>query len=191
MPDAIHHLAAIMFTDIIGYTTLVGQDEQKAVRVLEKNLQIHKRLIKQYHGELIKEIGDGLMSSFGSAIDAVNCAVAIQQELKDDPDFSIRTGIHLGDVMLKDGDVFGDGVYETSDFVYGAYVACYNWNGTPDGSLRINDVCNLIFSTGMDQFTDTYTFSNGSTLGTSFTFNWVNTYGGFGTVTLTRQDGRD
>jgi hypothetical protein len=85
----------------------------------------------------------------------------------------------------------GDGVYETTDFVYGAYPVCYNWNGIPGGSLKINDVCNLIFPTGLSQFDEIYTFSNGSTSGASFTFDWENDYGESGTVTLTRQDGME
>lgn len=60
-----------------------------------------------------------------------------------------------------------------------------------NGSLQIYDVCNLIFPTGLSQYGDIYTFSNGSSSGTSFSFSWDNTYGELGTVTLTRQDGRD
>jgi hypothetical protein len=86
----------------------------------------------------------------------------------------------------------GDGVYETADFTYGAYVACYGgWGGTPDGSLQINDVCNLIFPTGLSQWDEVYTFSNGTTAGISFAFDWVNDYGESGSVTLIRQDGQD
>lgn len=82
----------------------------------------------------------------------------------------------------------GDGVYETTDFVYGAYLSCWDWDGLPEGNLQINDVCILIFPTGASQWAEIYTFSNGSTSGTSFTFYWENDYGEFGTVTLTRQE---
>lgn len=86
----------------------------------------------------------------------------------------------------------GDGVYETADFVYGAYVACYDgWGVTPDGSLKINDVCNLVFPTGLSQWDEVYIFSNGVTAGSSFSFDWVNDFGEAGSVTLTRQDGVD
>jgi hypothetical protein len=86
----------------------------------------------------------------------------------------------------------GDGVYTTTDFTYGAYAACYNgWGGTPDGSLQINDVCNLIFPTGESQWQEEYTYSNGTTSGISFAFDWINDYGESGSVTLIRQDGQD
>ena len=111
MPEQTHHqLAAIMFTDIVGYTALMGEDEQKAIRLLDKNLSIQKPLIEQHQGKLLKEIGDGLLSSFSSVIEAVKCAIEIQDKLKDDPELNIRVGIHLGDVLFRDGDVLGDGV---------------------------------------------------------------------------------
>ncbi len=110
MPEATHQLAAIMFTDIVGYTALMGEDEQKAIRLLDKNLSIQKPLIEQHQGKLLKEIGDGLLSSFNSAIEAVKCAIEIQDKLKDDPELNIRVGIHTGDVLFRDGDVLGDGV---------------------------------------------------------------------------------
>ncbi len=103
-------LAAIMFTDIVGYTALMGEDEQKALHLLQKNRGLLKPIIEQFRGEWLKEIGDGSLSSFASAVDAVNCALAIQQVLKDDPDLKLRIGIHVGDVVVEGGDVFGDGV---------------------------------------------------------------------------------
>ena len=57
-------LAAIMFTDIVGYTALMGSDEDRALEVLKENLKIHLRLTKQYNSTLIKEMGDGMLSSF-------------------------------------------------------------------------------------------------------------------------------
>ena len=103
-------LAAIMFTDIVGYTALMGRDEQKALQLLQKNRGLLKPIIEQFRGEWLKEMGDGTLSSFSSAVDAVNCALAIQQVLKDDPDLKLRIGIHIGDVVFEGGDVFGDGV---------------------------------------------------------------------------------
>jgi len=110
MPEATHQLAAIMFTDIVGYTTLMGKDEQQAIRLLDKNLSIQKPLIEQHQGKLMKEIGDGLLCSFNSVIEAVKCAMEIQHKLKDDLELNIRVGIHTGDVLFRDGDVLGDGV---------------------------------------------------------------------------------
>jgi len=105
-----HQLAAIMFTDIVGYTALMGKDEQKALKLLEKNQSIQRNLIEQYHGKLLKEMADGLMSSFNSVIDAVQCAIGIQIGFREDVDLNIKIGIHLGDVLFKEGDIFGDGV---------------------------------------------------------------------------------
>ena len=103
-------LAAIMFTDIVGYTALMGDDEPKALQLLQHNRELLKPIIKQFHGEWLKEIGDGTLSSFNSAVEAVNCALAIQHVIKDDPDLRLRIGIHVGDVVFEEGDVFGDGV---------------------------------------------------------------------------------
>ena len=103
-------LAAIMFTDIVGCTALMGKDEEQALQLLQKNRGLLKPIIEQFRGEWLKEMGDGTLSSFASAVDAVNCALAIQQVLKDDPDLKLRIGIHVGDVVVEGGDVFGDGV---------------------------------------------------------------------------------
>ncbi len=103
-------LAAIMFTDVVGYTALMGTDEQKALHLLQKNREFLKPLIKQFNGEWLKEMGDGTLSCFASAVDAVNCAQEIQKRLQDDPELNQRIGIHIGDVVFEDGDVFGDGV---------------------------------------------------------------------------------
>jgi len=76
MPSS-RQLAAIMFTDIVGYTALMGTDEQKAFELIKKNRAIHKQLIKQYHGTWIKELGDGVLASFSTVTDAVYCESAI------------------------------------------------------------------------------------------------------------------
>lgn len=99
-----------MFTDIAGYTTLMSEDEGKALAVLEKNRKLQKSLAEKHSGEFLKEMGDGTLICFQSALDAVRCAMAIQGSVKDDPDLNLRIGIHLGDIVFKEGDVFGDGV---------------------------------------------------------------------------------
>jgi len=109
MPEARRQLAAIMFTDIVGYTSLMGKDEQKALELLKKNKKIHKRLIAQFNGKLLKEIGDGILASFSSVSEAVYCAGAIQKDAKEE-EISLRIGIHEGEVVFQDNDVFGDGV---------------------------------------------------------------------------------
>ena len=103
-------LAAIMFTDIVGYTALMGADEEKAFQLLKKNRQIQQPLIKQYNGTWIKEIGDGVLASFHTVTDAVFCAAAIHQACHAVEGLKLRIGIHLGEVIFEDNDVFGDGV---------------------------------------------------------------------------------
>ncbi|MFC1620423.1 tetratricopeptide repeat protein [Candidatus Neomarinimicrobiota bacterium] len=103
-------LAAIMFTDIVGFTALMGEDEGQALGVLQQNREFQKEQIGKHNGEWLKEMGDGTLSSFSSAVDAVNCARAIQVGLRDDPDLTLRIGIHVGDVVFEEGDIFGDGV---------------------------------------------------------------------------------
>ncbi len=103
-------LAAIMFTDIVGYTALMGEDERKAFEILRKNREIQQPLVQQFNGRLIKEIGDGVLASFDTVTDAVQCAITIQQSCKNIPHLKLRVGIHLGEVVFEDADVFGDGV---------------------------------------------------------------------------------
>ncbi len=109
MPQS-RQLAAIMFTDIVGYTALMGEDEQKAFDLLRKNRHIQQSLIKQFNGIWIKEIGDGVLASFPTVTDAVRCATSIQQSCTNIPDLKLRIGIHLGEVVFENNDVFGDGV---------------------------------------------------------------------------------
>ena len=103
-------LAAIMFTDIVGYTALMGNNEQKAFALLSKNREIQKPLIEQYNGQWIKELGDGVMSSFNTASDAVNAAMKIQEACNAAKDFQLKIGIHMGEVVFENNDVYGDGV---------------------------------------------------------------------------------
>ena len=103
-------LAAIMFTDIVGYTALMGNDEKKAFELLRKNRQLQKPIIEEFNGRWIKELGDGVMASFNTVSDAVNAAIKIQQACNDAKDFQLRIGIHLGEVVFENDDVFGDGV---------------------------------------------------------------------------------
>ena len=72
-------LAAIMFTDIVGYSAMMSKDEQKTLLVVQKNRSIQESLAKKYNGELLKEMGDGTLLCFQSALDAVDCAKEIQQ----------------------------------------------------------------------------------------------------------------
>ncbi len=103
-------LAAIMFTDIVGYTALMGSDEQKAFALLNKNRQIQKPIIEQFNGKFIKELGDGVLASFTTVSDAVTAAIKIQNACTASKDLSLRIGIHEGEIILEDNDIFGDAV---------------------------------------------------------------------------------
>ena len=107
MSDRRH--AAIMFTDIVGYTALMGSDEDRALEVLNKNRKIHSKLIEQFKGTLIKEMGDGMLISFNLASDAVRCAIEIQKASKEQ-DIPLKIGIHEGEMVFEGNDVLGDGV---------------------------------------------------------------------------------
>ncbi len=103
-------LAAIMFTDIVGYTALMGKDSQKALELVRISKEIQKPLVEKHNGKWLKEMGDGAMAQFSTALDAVNCAVEIQKLTRDDFAGKLRIGIHLGDITIENNDVYGDGV---------------------------------------------------------------------------------
>lgn len=103
-------LAAIMFTDIVGYTALMGRDEHGAFNLLKHNREIQKPLIRHFNGTWIKELGDGVLASFHTVTDAVLCANALHDACKKVEGLMLRIGIHLGEVVFENNDVFGDGV---------------------------------------------------------------------------------
>jgi len=100
-------LAAIMFTDIAGYTALMGKDEDQAFDLLKRNHTLHESLIIKYNGSLIKEIGDGTLASFALASDAVRCAIEIQKACKEQ-NIPLKIGIHEGEMVFVGSDVLGD-----------------------------------------------------------------------------------
>ena len=103
-------LKAIVFTDIVDFTKISAQDEQKALDLIQKQNEIIKPIVERHNGEWLKEIGDGLLFSFDSSLEAVRCSIEIQEILKEIEDLHIRIGIHQGDIFIKDGDIFGDDV---------------------------------------------------------------------------------
>ena len=107
---AIKKLASIMFTDIVGYTALMGSDEDKALEVLRKSREIHIKSINKFKGKLVKEMGDGMLAQFDTAIDSVLCAIEIQKQSGKQIKEKIRIGLHLGDITFDHEDIFGDGV---------------------------------------------------------------------------------
>ena len=103
-------LKAIVFTDMADFTKISAQDEQKALDLIQKQNDIIKPIVEKHNGEWLKEIGDGLLFSFDSSLEAVRCSIEIQETLKEIEDLNIRIGIHQGDIFIKDGDIFGDDV---------------------------------------------------------------------------------
>ena len=99
-----------MFTDIVGYTALMERDEQSALGARDRHRTLLKTLVEQFHGEVIESPGDEALVLFDSALHAVDCGLALQAALRDDSDLAVRVGIHLGDVVLGDGEVAGEGV---------------------------------------------------------------------------------
>ena len=103
-------LAAIMFTDIVGYTAMMGNNEQKAFELLRKNREIQKPIIEEFGGRWIKELGDGIMASFPAVSNAVYAAIKIQDTCYHSGEFQLRIGIHQGEVVFENKDIFGDAV---------------------------------------------------------------------------------
>ncbi len=110
-------LAAIMFTDIVGFSRQMGADEARTLRLLNVHNQIIQQAVTDHHGTVIKTVGDAFLVDFPSVVHAVQCAQTIQTQFRThnvekekDEQIHVRIGIHLGDIVQRDGDVFGDGV---------------------------------------------------------------------------------
>src|ERR1700694_4739805 len=99
-------LAAIMFSDIAGYSTIMGRDEPTAMRALTEHRNLLRTLLPKYNGRMLGEIGDGTLTSYHSALDAVDCAREMQAVLKDDRELRVRIGIHIGDVLFSADNVW-------------------------------------------------------------------------------------
>lgn len=92
-------LAAILFSDIVGFSELMGRDEAATLRIVETNERIHREALTAHHGRLLKMLGDGMLTSFDSASDAVTAAQAIHRAVRESGRFQVRIGIHLGEVI--------------------------------------------------------------------------------------------
>ena len=106
----IRMLAAIMFTDIVGYTAMMQEDESKAISLRNRNRQVLEDYTLVHQGKVLQYFGDGSLIMFGSVIEAVMCAIEIQLELKNEPVVPLRIGIHAGDIVYDDDGIYGDSV---------------------------------------------------------------------------------
>ncbi|NQV17954.1 MAG: tetratricopeptide repeat protein [Armatimonadetes bacterium] len=104
-----HKLAAIVFTDLVGFTEIIGRDEQEGLELLQKQRELFFPIVESYNGTVLKELGDGLLMMFESSIQAVRASSQIQEVAKDN-NINLRIGIHIGDVVIKDKDIIGSGV---------------------------------------------------------------------------------
>jgi adenylate cyclase len=110
-------LGAIMFTDVVGYTSMSSRDESAALELLRSYRGLLTSVFPKYEGRVVKTMGDGFLVEFASAVEAVNCAVELQKEmgrlnstLPDDRKIMVRVGIHVGDVVHSGEDLLGDAV---------------------------------------------------------------------------------
>ena len=103
-------LAAIVFTDIVGFTKLTANNQSKASSLLKKQRELFQPIIKSYNGKWIKEMGDGLLLTFDTVTDAVNCCINLQETSKQIDDLTLRIGIHQGEILVEENDIIGDDV---------------------------------------------------------------------------------
>ena len=103
-------LAAIMFTDMVGYTALMQEDEGHAISNRVRHKQVFEETVPKFNGKILQYYGDGTLCIFSSALFAVQCAMEIQQELCRSPEIPLRIGIHSGDVVYDAEGIYGDGV---------------------------------------------------------------------------------
>src|SRR5881628_764964 len=115
--DEQRKLAAIMFTDMVGYSTLAQRDDKLALELLEEHRELLRQIFPRFNGTEIKTIGDAFLAEFNSALEAAQCAIEIQRTLAKrnhdvtaDRRIELKIGIHIGDVVHRGGDVYGDGV---------------------------------------------------------------------------------
>lgn len=110
-------LAAILSTDVEGYSRLMSEDDVGTIRTVNVYKEVMTKLIRQYSGRVVDSPGDNLLAEFSSVVDAVNCAVEIQRELAErnealpvNQQMHFRMGVNLGDIIEEDGRIYGDGV---------------------------------------------------------------------------------
>jgi adenylate cyclase len=111
MTTPVRKLAAILAADIAGYSKLMGEDETGTLAALrELRNDLFQPTVSEHRGEVVKSMGDGWLVEFASVVDAVNCALQVQENLVIHKIIKLRIGIHIGDIVHEDEDIYGDGV---------------------------------------------------------------------------------
>ncbi len=110
-------LAAILSADAVGYSRRMAADEGATVAAMRSHRETLGGFVREHHGRVVNAVGDNLLAEFASAVDATACAVAVQHELTrreahlpDDQRLRLRIGVHLGDLVIEDDEIFGDGI---------------------------------------------------------------------------------
>jgi TolB-like protein/Tfp pilus assembly protein PilF len=144
MPEHSHQLAAILFADIVGYTAMMQEDENSAIEKLSRFRQVIDLISDELDGRIIQYYGDGCLLLFNSATDAVEFAKLLQIDFCEEPKVPVRIGIHMGDVLMSGGNVFGDVVNIASRIQALA----------PAGGIYISEMVyrNIANKKGMDAF---------------------------------------
>ena len=133
-PTGERRLAAIMFTDMVGFTALTQRSEGNAINLLDEQKRLVRPLLAKHNGREVQVTGDGFLVEFASSLEAVRCAVEIQSSLRDlnanrpaEQQILVRIGIHLGDIIHRGPDIAGDAVNVASRIEHLAVVE--GWRG--------------------------------------------------------------
>src|SRR5690606_25175102 len=108
MAEHSHQLAAILFADIVGYTAMMQEDEMAAIEKINRFREVIDIIADELNGKIIHFYGDGCLLLYNSATDAVESAKLLQTDFSEEPKVPVRIGIHMGDVLISNGNVFGD-----------------------------------------------------------------------------------
>ena len=108
MAGQTHQLAAILFADIVGYTAMMQENEELAVEKVSRFREVVELIAEELNGRIVQYYGDGSLLLFQSSTDAADFAKLLQEDLHNEPQVPVRIGIHMGDVLLHDGNIFGD-----------------------------------------------------------------------------------
>jgi len=114
MPKQTRKLATIMFADIVGYTAMMQHDEEIALDKIRHFKDELRQKVQEFQGEIIQYYGDGCLAIFNNAVDAMNCAVDLQFIFRKNLQIPVRIGVHLGEILVEEENIFGDSVNITS-----------------------------------------------------------------------------